>query len=80
MEKEEQPKSWYNAAARSPEEKRSAPSKPSPALERAKTQAQVLVPVLRAFREELGAERANRIAPRSLCCRERRRSAFAQEM
>ena len=77
MEKEEQPKSWYNAAARSPNEKQSAPSIPSPALARAKTQAQVLVPVLRAFREELGAERANRIARKALA--EWRRQAIAEE-
>jgi len=35
-------------------------------LERAKIQAQVLVPLLRAFREELGADRANRIAWKAL--------------
>ena len=34
----------------------------SPLLERVKIQAQVLVPVLRAFREAMGAERANQIA------------------
>ena len=45
---------------------RRAPSKPSPALERTKIQAQVLVPVLNAFRAELGAERANRIAWKAL--------------
>lgn len=39
---------------------------PSPLLERAKVQAEVLVPVLRAFREALGAERANRIAWQAL--------------
>jgi L-2-amino-thiazoline-4-carboxylic acid hydrolase-like protein len=38
----------------------------SPLLERAKIQAQVLVPVLRAFRDALGAERANSIAWRAL--------------
>ena len=36
------------------------------ALERAKLQAQVLVPVLRAFRAELGEERANQIASAAL--------------
>lgn len=35
-------------------------------LDSAKIQAQVLVPLLRAFREELGAERANRIAWKAL--------------
>jgi len=34
----------------------------SPLLERVKIQARVLVPVLRAFREAIGAERANQIA------------------
>lgn len=34
----------------------------SPLLERAKIQAQVLVPVLRAFRDALGTQRANEIA------------------
>src|SRR5712692_2360174 len=77
MEKEQQPKSWYNAATRSPEEKQPAPSKPSPALERAKIQAQVLVPVLKAFREELGAERANRIAWKALA--EWRQQVIAEE-
>ena len=38
----------------------------SPLLEQVKLQAQVLVPVLRAFRQELGAERANRIAWQAL--------------
>jgi predicted ArsR family transcriptional regulator len=38
----------------------------SPLLEQVKVQAQVLVPVLRAFREELGTERANQIAWRAL--------------
>jgi hypothetical protein len=38
----------------------------SPLLEQVKLQAQVLVPVLRAFREELGAEPANRIAWQAL--------------
>ena len=38
----------------------------SPLLEQAKIQAQVLVPLLRAFREELGIERANRIAWKAL--------------
>lgn len=38
----------------------------SPLLERSKIQAQVLVPVLRAFREAIGAERANSIAWRAL--------------
>jgi hypothetical protein len=38
----------------------------SPMLDRAKIQAQVLVPLLRAFREELGVERANRIAWKGL--------------
>ena len=37
-----------------------------PLLEQSKIQAQVLVPVLRAFRAELGEERANRIAWRAL--------------
>jgi hypothetical protein len=35
-------------------------------LDRAKMQARVLVPLLRAFREELGVERANRIAWKGL--------------
>jgi len=35
-------------------------------LDSAKIQAQVLVPLLRAFREELGTERANRIAWKAL--------------
>ncbi len=35
-------------------------------LEKVKIQAQVLVPVLRAFRAELGEERANQIASRAL--------------
>ena len=35
-------------------------------LEMVKIQAQVLVPVLRAFRDELGVEAANRIANRAL--------------
>jgi hypothetical protein len=35
-------------------------------LEEAKVQAKVLVPLLRALREELGAERANRIAWKAL--------------
>jgi len=34
----------------------------SPLLDQLKIQAQVVVPLLRAFREELGVERANRIA------------------
>ena len=38
----------------------------SPMLDRAKIQAPVLVPLLRAFREELGVERANRIAWKGL--------------
>ena len=37
-----------------------------PLIERAKIQAQVLVPVLQAFRAELGEERANRIAWQAL--------------
>jgi hypothetical protein len=77
MEKEEQPKSWYIAAARSPEGKQSSPSKPSPALGRAKIQAQVLVPVLKAFRDELGAERADRIAWKALA--EWRRQIITEE-
>src|SRR5260370_20159039 len=77
MEKEEQPKSWYNAAAKSPNEKQSAPSIPSPALARAKTQAQVLVQVRKAFRDELGAERADRIAWKALA--EWRRQVIAEE-
>lgn len=39
---------------------------PSPALERVKIQAEVLVPLLRAFRAEFGTERADRIAGRAL--------------
>ncbi|HZR84256.1 MAG TPA: L-2-amino-thiazoline-4-carboxylic acid hydrolase [Candidatus Binatia bacterium] len=39
---------------------------PSPLLDRVKIQAEVLVPVLRAFREELGVDRANRIAWKAL--------------
>ncbi|HXK22272.1 MAG TPA: hypothetical protein VMS55_06290 [Myxococcota bacterium] len=38
----------------------------SPLLERVKIQARVLVPVLRAFREAIGTERANQIAWRAL--------------
>src|SRR3990172_3437892 len=38
----------------------------SPLLEQVKIQAQVLVPILRAFREELGVDRANRIAWQAL--------------
>lgn len=38
----------------------------SPLLEQTKIQAQVLVPVLKAFREELGTERANQIAWKAL--------------
>jgi hypothetical protein len=38
----------------------------SPLLEQVKLQAQVLVPVLKAFREEIGSERANRVAWRAL--------------
>jgi hypothetical protein len=38
----------------------------TPLIDRAKIQAQVLVPVLKAFRAELGEERANRIAWRAL--------------
>ena len=37
-----------------------------PLIERAKIQAQVLVPILQAFRAELGEERANRIAWQAL--------------
>ena len=38
----------------------------SPLLEQVKMQAQVLVPILRALRAELGAERANRIVWKAL--------------
>jgi hypothetical protein len=38
----------------------------SPLLERSKIQAQVLVPVLRAFRDAIGTERANQIAWQAL--------------
>ncbi len=38
----------------------------SPLLKQVKIQAQVLVPLLKAFREEFGVERANRIAWRAL--------------
>ena len=38
----------------------------SPLLEQVKIQAQVLVPILRASREELGVDRANRIAWQAL--------------
>ena len=38
----------------------------SPLLEQVKIQAQVLVPVLRAFREALGTEQANQIAWKAL--------------
>ena len=61
MGSKDKPETWYDLAARSPEERSKRPA-PSPSLEQAKIQAQVLVPVLRAFREELGAERANKIA------------------
>ena len=37
-------------------------------LDRVKIQAEALVPVLRAFREEFGEERANRVAWRALAC------------
>jgi hypothetical protein len=37
----------------------------SPLLERSKIQAQVLVPVLRAFRAAIGTERANAAKPSS---------------
>jgi len=46
-------------------------------LQQAKIQAQVLVPLLRAFRAELGEERANQIAWRALA---EWRRAVAQEM
>jgi L-2-amino-thiazoline-4-carboxylic acid hydrolase len=46
-------------------------------LDRAKIQADVLVPLLRAFREELGVERANRIAWKGL---EKWRSDFIREL
>jgi hypothetical protein len=49
----------------------------SPLLDQVKVQAQVLVPLLRAFREELGAERANRIAWKAL---ERWRTGVVSEM
>lgn len=39
---------------------------PSPLLERVKIQAEVLVPLLRALREEFGAERVNQVAWRAL--------------
>jgi hypothetical protein len=61
MEKPDQPQPWYVAAAKTQEEKAANPT-PSPYLDRVKIQAEVLVPVLRAFREELGEDRANRIA------------------
>ncbi|HYL58511.1 MAG TPA: L-2-amino-thiazoline-4-carboxylic acid hydrolase, partial [Candidatus Acidoferrales bacterium] len=61
MEKQDKSETWYHLAARSPEERSKRPA-PSPSLEQAKIQAQVLVPVLRAFREAIGAERANKIA------------------
>jgi hypothetical protein len=38
----------------------------SPMLDQIKSQAQVVISLLRAFREELGAERANRIAWKAL--------------
>ncbi len=49
----------------------------SPMLDRAKIQADVLVPLLRALREELGVERANRIAWKGL---EKWRSDFIREL
>jgi hypothetical protein len=49
----------------------------SPMLDRAKIQAEVLVPLLRAFREELGVERANRIAWKGL---EKWRTEFIREL
>ncbi len=49
----------------------------SPLLDQVKIQAQVLVPLLRAFREELGAERANRIAWKAL---EKWRTEFVREI
>ncbi len=49
----------------------------SPLLEHVKLQAQVLIPVLRAFREEIGLERANRIAWRALAAW---RSQLVREM
>jgi hypothetical protein len=45
-------------------------------LARARIQAEVLVPLLRAFREELGVERANRIAWKGL---EKWRTDFIRE-
>jgi len=49
----------------------------SPLLEQVKMQAQVLVPILRAFRAEIGVERANRIAWQALAGW---RSQLVQEM
>jgi L-2-amino-thiazoline-4-carboxylic acid hydrolase len=49
----------------------------SPLLEQVKIQAQVLVPLLRAFRQELGTERANFIAWKAL---ERWRAGVVSEM
>jgi hypothetical protein len=49
----------------------------SPMLDRAKIQAEVLVPLLRAFREEPGIEQANRIARKGL---ERWRAGFIREL
>ncbi len=56
---------WYEAAARPSGLKPDNP-RPSPSLERARIQAEVLAPALRAFRAELGTERANRIAWKAL--------------
>jgi L-2-amino-thiazoline-4-carboxylic acid hydrolase len=49
----------------------------SPLLDQVKIQAQVLVPVLQAFREEFGAERANRVAWKAL---ENWRREFVRDM
>ena len=61
MANQDKPMTWYEVAARPSAERAKNPA-PSPSLEQAKIQAQVLVPVLKAFRKELGEERANRIA------------------
>ena len=61
MKNQDKPVAWYDLASRSAAERAKDPA-PSPTLEEAKTQARVLVPLLRAFRKEIGDERANKIA------------------
>jgi hypothetical protein len=62
MEKHNQLKPWYINATQLAQQKKPERRPDSPSLAQVKIQAKVLVPVLRAFRAELGPERANRIA------------------